>query len=225
MKEGLLEKIQNLGHWRVNIRPASPLSDRFSFQRCQELVEQSRVSLRGWDYPHISHRNDEQSGFGRVDDYFENWTDWRSQVEFWRQYRSGQFISYNALNDDTEFAVADGRRELNVIDAIYTVSEFTDFAGRLLTNAPFESGAIFTATLVGTAGRVLAAGRNRMPFLDPRTTGSERLEFPRRLSQNDDMQQVAIGILLEVFDSFGWNPAESQIRGDQEKFYRREYSV
>lgn len=62
MKEGLLERIQAGGHWRVNARPLQPIAERLSLGDCLRVVEAARVSIRGWDYPHISHRQDEQGG-------------------------------------------------------------------------------------------------------------------------------------------------------------------
>lgn len=225
MKEGLLEKIRNFGHWRVNIRPLTPLGARLTLQRCEEIVGQSRVSIRGWDYPHFSHRHDDQGGSERGGEYFENWCDWNSQVEFWRMYRSGQFLSYNALNDDTENAYNDNIRRLNIVDAIYTISEFTEFASRLSNNAGFVPGCHISITLNGSSGRRLEAGRNRVPFFEARSTNAENIVIERELIKADDSQAVAVDILVELFDHFGWNPDVSQIRNDQRRFYNRDFSA
>ncbi|MGA2496085.1 MAG: hypothetical protein ABSF67_24710 [Roseiarcus sp.] len=222
MKEGLLEKITGYGHWRVNLRPLAALPERLTLARCFEVVEQSRVSIRGWDYPHISRREDAEGGSGRAGEYFENWCDWHSQVEFWRMYRSGQFLSYNTLNDDTEVPPEDAGKLLNVVDAIYTVSEFTDFAGRLVANVPFAAGLHLALTLNGTAGRRLWSGRNRVPFFDAKTTEAPLVELNRRIAPGDNAQELAISLLVELFDHFGWNPDPSQLQGDQSRFYRRE---
>ncbi len=222
MKDGLLEKIRSYGHWRVNMRPIATLPERLTFARCYEVVDRSRVSIRGWDYPHVSRRQDEQGGSERAGEYFENWCDWHTQVEFWRMYRSGQFLSYNALNDDTEVAAEAVGRLLNIVEAIYAVSEFTDFAGRLMVNVPFETGLHLDLTLNGTAGRQLWAGRNRMPFLDAKTSQAPSIVLERRVAPGEDSQELAIGLLIELFDHFGWNPDPSQLRGDQARFYRRE---
>jgi len=100
MKDKLIERIRAVGHWRINLRPLRPLDERLSFRQCQEVVEQNRVSIRGWDYPHISYRQDEQGALERGDQFVESWCDWNEQLEFWRMYRSGQFLSYNALSED-----------------------------------------------------------------------------------------------------------------------------
>ena len=66
MKPGLLERIQEMAHWRVLIRPALPLEEELGFGKCLELVNASKVSVRGWDYPHVDQqRPDGRGGIGR----------------------------------------------------------------------------------------------------------------------------------------------------------------
>jgi hypothetical protein len=221
MKNGLLEKIRGMGHWRVNIRPKLPLKDGLSFARCQEVVEQSRVSLRGWDYPHLSRRNDEEGGSERAGDYLEYWCDWHGQVEFWRMYKSGQFVSYSALNDDSEGPHGAGVA-LSVLDAIYTVSEFLEFAGRFINHMQIE-GVALHMSLIGTRGRQLTVPPMRMPFLDARVTGADAIELARDVSRGDVTNEIATKVLLELFDHFGWNPDPAMIQADQEKLYRRQF--
>ncbi len=227
MKDGLLERISELGHWRVIFRPLVPLAELLSFRDCADLVERNRVSLRGWDFPHISHRQDDQGGTERGNSYVESWCDWQSFLEFWRMHRSGQFLSYNAVHGDAE-AVEDGHgvRWLNVVETIYTVSEFVEFAHRLARAGTYRDGYLLDISLRNTAGRRLNAGRGRMPFWDNQSSNAATIQIERRVDP-DAIEAGAIptslGVLLELFDAFGWNPDANQIRGDQEAFYRREF--
>lgn len=227
MKDGLLERIRELGHWRVVIRPLVPLAERLSFRECADLVERNRVSLRGWDYPHISRRQDDQGGTERGDNYVESWCDWQSFLEFWRMHRSGQYLSYNALHGEAEVVVEqDGVRWLNVVETIYTVSEFVEFAHRLANAGTYRDGYLLDLSLMNTAGRRLCAGRGRMPFWDDQNSNADTIQIERRVDP-DAVEEGAIstslGVLLELFDAFGWNPEPNQIRADQEAFYRREF--
>jgi hypothetical protein len=224
MKEGLIEDIRSIGHWRVNIRPLQPLADKLSFQKCYEVVDQARVSIRGWDYPHIGHRQDDTGGHSRGDDYVESWCAWHRQFEFWHMYRSGQFLSYNTLRDDIELQRGIvGARVLTTRDAIYSVTEFVEFAHRLFVNGIYRDGLSMHISLNNTAGRQLWAGANRMPFFDIRQTGAENIQITRVLTFNElavGAIEIALAILVELFDYFGWNPNPTQIRSDQEDFYR-----
>ncbi|HEY1607558.1 MAG TPA: hypothetical protein VGF77_18370 [Allosphingosinicella sp.] len=228
MKDGLLERMRATGHWRVVLRPIAPLSERLSFKQCATLVENARVSLRGWDYPHISHRQDQQGGSGRTDSYYENWCDWMTQVEFWRMYRSGQFLSYNALDDDLRHdpQPMGDERYLNVVGAIYQVAEIVEFTHRLAAAVDMDEGIGLQLSLVNTYGRHLQAGRGRMPFFDVQRAGSETIAIERQLDPAALKKGApihALSVLLELFDCFGWNPEPNQIRGDIEGLYRREF--
>jgi hypothetical protein len=227
MKTGLLERIQALGHWRVVVRPLVPLADTMNFSECFEVVDRNRVALRGWDFPHISRRQDDQGGNSRGEGYVENWCDWQGFHEFWRMYKSGQFLSYSVVHDDSEDDLKLGKpRWLNAVDAVYTVSEFVEFSHRLTNTSLYRDGYEIDISLRNTAGRRLYAGRGRIPFLDEQGSSMETIKMVRRVDP-DKIRQGAIAtslsILLDLFDAFGWNPDPSQIRNDQEAFYRREF--
>jgi hypothetical protein len=56
----LLIRIQAQPHWRIGIRPGIYRPDCItSLSDCFKVVEQSKVLLRGWDFPHLSNRPEE----------------------------------------------------------------------------------------------------------------------------------------------------------------------
>jgi hypothetical protein len=227
MKSGMLDRIRAVGHWRVVFRPLTALPEKLSLQRGFDAVEKARVSIRGWDFPHISRRDDDQGGTERAGDFIENWCDWQTQVEFWRMYRSGQFLAYTALNDDMVAAARnDSARQLEIVDAIYTVTEFFEFGFRLAQAGLYRQGFHANVKLIGSANRPLVAGRGRMGFFSPHTTSADTVELERTVDAaklDEGALETSLSALLELFDHFGWNPAGDQIRGDQEAFYRREF--
>lgn len=228
MKEGLIEQVKMFGHWRVNIRPMGSIEEKLSFQQLRELVQKSAVSIRGWDYPHISRRNDESGGISNAENYVESWTDWSGFIEFWRIYRSSQFLSYSCLRSDTG---AMGREVpsvpvLNIIDAIYSMSEFLEFAHRLFTNGIYQQGAMISVSLNNTNGRHLDVGSGRIPFFDQKISHAEKIVLEHTLSKSiltEGYKDIAIKMLLELFDHFDWNPDPAQIRNDQERFFNRDF--
>jgi hypothetical protein len=232
MKEGLLDRIRQVGHWRVNYRPVRAATEQLSLARCRELVEKARVSMRGWDFPHISYSRDdkpENGGYANAGDHVENWTEWYGFAEFWRMYRSTQFLSYVALREDT-MKEEHGNPQvpiLEVVSTIYSITEFAEFAHRLAGQGIYDAGATISIILSGTRGRQLRAGAGRFPFLEPHKTNVPQVEVNRSLSADrlkaDDYRSFAVDACLEVFDQFGWNPARSQIEADQERFYQRQF--
>lgn len=228
MKEGLLERIEGYGFWRVNITPVSAPPDQLLLSECREIVRRSAVSIRGWDYPHINVRNDAESGFGNFGTYTEDWIDWHGFLEFWRMYRSSQFLSYNALREDTKPGDF-GNPQVRVLDAvgaIFQITEITDFCQRLVAAGLYASGIRLRISLRNTQGRLLRAGINRMPFHDRKENGAKEINLDRDLDASqfrDSYRSVAVGLCIELFDQFGWSPVKGQIEAEQEKFYRQDW--
>lgn len=225
MKTGLLERIKKAGHWRVNFRPLAPLDPQLTFQQCFELVRDNAVSIRGWDFPHVSRRQDEEGGWSRGETFHENWCDWYGFYEFWRMYKSSQFLSYNALREDTK---EEGRvGTLNIIGTVYSITEFVEFANRLYKAGLYPEGINVSIELRNSANRSLEVGPMRMPFLDRKSTSAQTIRLERNLNAKrirEDHLSEAVDIILELFDYFGWNPTREQIAADQDRFYRREFS-
>lgn len=229
MKDGLIEEIQSSGFWRLNLRPLVAVDKPMLLSDCRDAVERSSVSIRGWDCPHISHRNDEFGGYSNAASYAENWTDWSGFKEFWRIYQSTQFLSYTALREDTRPGEHGNPscRILNAVGALYTITEFFEFAARLSAHGLYTSGVEVILSLENTAGRILQAGRNRIPFFDQKTTSAERLEIRKLLEPTQmlgDQRAISIKVCIELFDKFNWKPDSSRLEADQERFFRRDWS-
>lgn len=228
MQEGLAEKIKAVGHWRINIRPLQPIDPPLAMNECHERVAKASVSLRGWDYPHIQ-RNMKHGGSANVGTYAENWCDWSNHVEFWRMYRSSQFLHYRALWEDLsdEGQSRPAGPVLSVLGAVYTVTEATEFLSRLYNGGLYKDGASINVTLGKSADRQLWISEfDRMPFYDEKRTNAEELLVERSLQAGELEGQAgaaALSILLELFDHFGWNPDPSLIQRDQERFYKRQW--
>jgi len=228
VKEGLIERIRAYGYWRINFRPLSLPEKQLLLGKCREIVVKSSVSIRGWDFPSISHRNDEHGGFSNEDNYVEDWTELQGFNEFWRLYSSSQFLAYVALREDT-MPEAHGNPKMRILittSAVYEISEFLEFCHRLFKNGLYKDGLRLTLSLENTRGRILAAGWQRMPFPDRKQTNAERIElteliYPERLAE--EHRNISVDLCLRLFDRFGWNPDPTQIRAEQERFYRKDW--
>src|SRR5438477_12026082 len=84
-------------HWRVNMRPLPFEPERIpSLSAGFELIQSTKLSLRGWDYPHLSHKP-HQRGTGKS--WIAAWSDFMNHVEYWRFYQSGQFLHLAAVRE------------------------------------------------------------------------------------------------------------------------------
>jgi hypothetical protein len=230
MKPGLLEKIKSRGYWRINFQPNTFGDRRISLAECKDAVERNAVLLRGWDYPHVSKKNDEHGAQLPAGEYQENWVHWWNHIEFWRMYRSKQFLHYRAIHDDwfeqSEWAGEHEKQikpgtSLGVVGTIYLVTEIFEFLSRL-TRAGFYSDRIsIDISIENTVGRELRVDSPaRMPFLSPHKTGAESIKLHHD-AEVDDLKvkssDLALTTILEIFDQFGWsNPPVSNIKLDQQ---------
>jgi hypothetical protein len=228
MKEGLLKIIQESGYWRINIRPVVVPSEKLSFGECREIVQKSAVSLRGWDFPHISRKGDDTGGSTNGDVFVENWTNWWGFNEFWRMYQSTQFLAYIALREDTKPEEDFGNLNFSVLSTVgtvYQITEVMEFCNRLQVNGLYRDGLDLKITLKNTANRRLHAGKFSIPFFDVKITRASEIELQRTVEGTqlaEDYRSIAVDVCLELFDRFGWNPDKSQLKAQQESLYRRD---
>lgn len=229
---GLLDKIVANGYWRINLRPLAMPAEKLAFVECEALIEKSRVELRGWDFPHISRRQDETHGHARAGEYVENWIDWEVHSEFWRMYRSSQFLHYRALWEDLDADRYNGRprpaeRVLSVGSAIYTVTEIFELMFRLYRNGAYLSGGILSFSLENSFHRHLWINDpDRMPFSEEKISGAEKISIERTLMPEDLASadhKISLSATCDFFAHFGWDVAPSTLANQQNRFLNRQF--
>ena len=128
-------------HWRVVIHPGSYEKERIpSLAECWSIMERSRVGWRHPEYPIIGREEERAEG----EDWIASWADYGVQREYWRLYRSGQFVHLRGLwlerreHDAAMSAFAErhpsetspcGHIDINTL--VQTPLEIVTFAGRL----------------------------------------------------------------------------------------------
>lgn len=225
----LVEKIKSRAYWRIVIRPSDFKKDRIpELQTLKQIVTQSAVLLRGWDYPHIDSHNPIQSGV----DWVQQEVEFSTHVESWRFYQSGQFAFLGSISDDWLDQSFWGKppkgweigNSLSVLDVIFRFTEIFEFAARLaMTEAGGDSMNIFIS---------LHGLKNRQLRLDsPMRAGStyQRVchieSFPQTISVSKqelvaEAQLLALNASKELFERFNWTPSVDVLRGMQEELKR-----
>ena len=227
MKDDLLDRIKSGSHWTLRILPASGEVAQLGLTESLELVGKHKLSIRGWDFPHISHRNDEHGGTVRDGKFIENWTDWASRQEFWRFYKSGQFIYMERLEEESH-PLNSTTNYVDMISAIYTFTEYFVFAERLSGTRAYNGHCKVSVTFNCKSPVQLYAGRNRVPFFDPKIFSGDEIFIERDVLDYGDPyggKKLAQEAILEFFDYFGWNPDQSMVVSEQEKYFSRNFGA
>ena len=217
----IVEKIRSRGHWRINFRPLTPPEKELSLVECRDIVARNSVSLRGWNYPHVS--NKPENLRARADS-FEGSVDWHEHIEYWRMYQSSQFIHYVAFDDDwtdvshwRKNALEPGLYLEAIGNLFYEVAEVFAFLTRLARDGLYPNGASISIDLVGTQGRrlYLAEGSDRGRLRGDYVSAEPRITFSTQLTPGDlaNTSDAAVKAATFIVHRFQWlDPAEAVLK-------------
>lgn len=216
----LVKKIQNYGHWRVLIRPTEFQEKRIStLKQCEALVELNKLSLRGWDYPHIQYNHKE-----RHQDWVDSAVDNGSYVEYWRFYQSGQFIHYAATKEETILQ----KRGLEIVNTIYRLTEIVEFAARLSQNGVMGNEVLINVRLQNIAGYTLFSQEFMRLLGGEYVYKDDKLEWQHVTTVTEliaNSAEIAIDAVEFIFDRFGLNAQRTIWAADQQRLLERRLAV
>jgi hypothetical protein len=235
MKAEFITKIKSRGYWRINFRPIeAPM--QLTLKQCEELVERNNVRLRGWYYPFYGHGNADNHGIENLNNCCQGWIESGEFKEFWRMYKSGQFLHYKAVNEDwydepgafykPQVPLEAGKRYLNFVGSLtYHVTEIMEFLSRLHKDGLYGKGAYVSISLNNTKDRELTSFDFLRHLLFPRITAENNITFEKTYSQdelNQTGRELAIEPLKHVYEvfNFGDISVEQVIKKDQEALYK-----
>lgn len=220
-------KIKSRGFWEVIIRPLVFNKARIeSLGRCKQVVEESKVQFRGWDYPHISNKCGVKSGI----DWVENLTDWSENIEHWRMYQSGQFVHAFACREDwwgdvrifwaSQTYTTPGYG-LEIICTLYTLTEIYEFAARLAKKQIFDDSLSLSITLNKMKNRRLVTSEiNRNLGLDY-ISEVETIPIIRIMTVDEIIgrsKEFAVEDTMKIFECFNFfNPPRRIFEEEQDK--------
>ncbi len=231
-------------HWRINLRPTAYEEELIpSLSKCFEAIEKNKLSLRGWDYPHLSRRDTER---GHGTNWVASWSDFMNNYEYWRFYQSGQFLHLMSVREATEPAwrprlEANMRSHLSsmrdidwdnlpgfidIVNFVYNVTEIYEFAARLCQSQIYTGRVSIKIEIKGIKGFVLTAPWERMwhsYYAASQDVLSNSAEF-----ETDHLvaasKEKALNAVVWFFERFGWlDPSVDSIGHDQEKLLKGRY--
>ena len=224
-------------HWRVVVRPASYSAERIgSLSECFELIRRNKLSLRGWDFPHLW-----REGKGQGNDWVASWGTFEEHQEYWRFHQSGQFLDLfcvretdavwsKKLAEQSRFHRSDGpldwdsvRGYLSLVNTIYIVTEVFEFAARLSQHDAFDDRVVVGLHLQGIEQFVLTTTFERSWRC--RLCTEDRLGKVWELPRADlisDTPSHSLKACLWLFERLGWlDPPEVVIQKEIDDFLHR----
>ena len=220
-------------HWRIVIHPAEYQAERIpSLDECWRIVERTRVARLGWEYPIVGTQSEREAG----DTWIASWRDRNGEMDYWRLYQSGQFVSLFSFWEDeqdahTHFSERHRQWEmpvcpsgyLSVSGAIHLFTAIFEFASRLSIAGALDAAPAVIITLNGVKDRALAFPEG-FDFTLGRTlryfASTPSLEHPKpwRLTLLDDPAERAREAARWFFEGFGYAPPETLLKLEQEQF-------
>ena len=231
----IIDKIKSGPYWRVNIRPYDFEEERIgSLSEVLKLIDQCKVSLRGWTFPHIDINNTING-----QDFVQSECNSGDIIEFWKFFKSGQFIHYFSVYEDLymkskqenpssmwETKSADKPSGyLGITTTIYRMTEIYEFAMRLAQKGIYNKGISISIALLGIKNfKLFYFEAERVLFRSYISMVNEiklesKLSLEELLAKGHD---EAIKKCIQVFETFNWNDSpKTVINEDQKKFLER----
>ena len=234
-----LQKLRARGYWQIRFLPVEPLQrEEGTKQKMREVLSKSSVSLRGWDYPHISVNDNDHEQLYLSGDHFEGWIDWNQFKEVLRLYENGQYIHlFGAYEDwwsDDDWLPANHPYKqitvgssLEVLGVTYRMTEILLFLKNMFNNGFYTGDVEVEITLKNMNGRKLTLNDpRRFPLWEGYISHSKDIVLPKRLVKMADVNttflDTAFKLIVEVFEQFQWAQIPLEvIKQDQKNLLER----
>jgi hypothetical protein len=234
-----LKDIKSHGYWVFHLDPVRPKQNfDNNHPQLQNFVQEYRIKLRGWDFPHVPTNNNDRHAINNIDGGVAAWVNADMFKEVWRLFFDGEFIQYSGLNEDwyhTDQWVArqapynkiEPNTVIDIIDILYKLTEFFEFA-KILAIKDFYNGDVkIKVELRNVINRQLVLlDPSRVPLHGDYTSAVDTiLAFDETVSAKDlriDSSKYALKAAMKTYHLFQWNHASSdQLASDQQKFIER----
>jgi hypothetical protein len=201
----------------------------FTTKRLRELIAETAVQLRGWDLPHAR-------GIENAQGYVFNAVDWGMHLEFWRFYKSGQFVmgsSFWDIRDELQSqlrqqfdAYVTAPREqkkdtkfiVSFVGIIYSVTEYYLFASRLAKSIDIVDF-LFDLSLHNIENIAIVPGEIGVPWAAFYRSAINEIRLTTKSHEIiADPLAASVVALREIFECFQWNNSEAAIKHWQERF-------
>jgi hypothetical protein len=205
-------------HWFFELAPPPHRASRINTQgRLREIVQDSEVALRGWNFPHSDREHFSPFESGR-----ESVTHWGMHHEAFRAFKNGLFVWRQELREDHS---EQHSQSVSYVSAMYTIMEFFVFADRYVALLSDVERVTLRLGINGLRGRRLHADAN-VQFWQEYTTTADRFEQVYDVSVAElraGIQELAARAAKQLFDLFDADVSIETIEEWQTKFLERRF--
>lgn len=226
----LLEKIRSKGYWQIIFQPLQPQPVEL-LQTWLTAIEKSQVK-KEWYFPYIPFRDDALQGRINGGNYCGSFSDLGCRKEYWRAYKSGQFVTFNGLpedwyNEDQFFhelakTILPEKFVALFTSIIHPLTQAAEFAGRLGSHGLFKDGIRMKMTLHHIRNRKLYTDSDQgRSLLHAKTTHANQLEVEGQFAIDEVIQrgaELSNKFIIQVLEGFGHYPHPETIMASQKKF-------
>jgi len=228
-------------HWRVNFRPNVYRAEAVpSLSECFQIVEKNKVTLRGWDYPHLSHRDTERT---QGVNWVASWAAFMGHLEYWRFYQSTQFLHLFSVREATEERWRSRLQELaafhlshitdvdwekvpgfiSMTNFLYNVTDIVEFATRLCQAQVYKGDLNISIQVSQIRGFVLTTDTNRMWDIYC-SAGEDSIAKTWTINCESlvgDSPRYSLDIVVWFLERFGWlNPSRNVLSKDIDNYLK-----
>lgn len=221
-KEVLSADFEKYGYWEVISMPQTYSRERVpSITAVNKSLEESEVSLRGWNFPHFDRETKSNFSDGR-----QSYTELMHHVEAHRAYQSGLFVWRSSYWEDSSDVEKKHGKALSFVNVIYTVTEFLLFFKRYYERISPDASLRFSIKMTDIKDRVLISTDMASLLM----FGTHAAREPGLVIEKDyvvselraSAEEIAISIVQKIFEVFNWNaPDANMIRGWQQRLLSR----
>jgi hypothetical protein len=236
--KNIIKNIKENPHWRIIIRPEKFEQERITnLIECWNIMESCKLSLTGWDYPHV----DRQNRF-EEEEWIESWCDFAGFYEYWKFFQSGQFLHIFTLWENTSedkkafdnvkdkmISVPDHFKPTGFIGAIrtlFTITEIYEFATRLAQKGIFNDSLYIIIQANNIKNSILRVRdwdvhlQSFYPFYKKTFSKESKIKTEELISNSSNL---AIETTIEFLKKFGWIPTFQLLKDEQKKILRNKF--
>jgi hypothetical protein len=222
---------------RVIIRPAAYEEERLALSHLRRIVERTRVQLRGWDFPHLSSREEE---WGRGNNWIASWSTFGGHLQYWRMYQSGQLLHIEGIRETIEeawdrqlrsaaswFTANEGDVEgfFDVMNFLYSMTEVFEFAASLCQAEVYPEGSVVIDVGFHDIGNFALSTTAARDLRRLYRTSANKLHREWEVETADLISasaELSLQAVVWFFERFQWDDQPVDVfRSEQEKFLAR----